>query len=389
MKRLPNNPLPISLPGCYLAGGSILSVVTKSEIADYDIYPKSKQSMISCFYHLQDSNCFVVNVSDRAVTWKCNDVMNDKGERAIIQVMTFNEFDTPEKIFEFFDFSVCMAAFDTDTSEYHFHSDFWPSVASKTLHFNPKTKFPLNSAIRVGKYTSKGYYLPRSESIKMSLAVINAGMPSSWKQLEAAIGGTYGRQIQLSVGDKEFSYENALEVLDNFVLDLSAIDTLDDFSCVRAEHLESLFAGEKLQVLTIESKNSWSSTSIFNSCTLANGILSNLTADEKKSLVLIGAELEPIDPDVVLYGYKSLKAKDDGGYENTIHRKKIDYRVGHTTTEHGSPYIYMWPSLERARKEAKAGTVIGKFEFKAKDVKVVYSNEYQVSEAHFLATVNP
>lgn len=101
MNRLPKNPLPFNLKGCYLAGGAILSVVTKKEVSDYDIYPKSKENLIDIFFHLEDEGCFVVNVSDRAITWKSNSVTNDKGERAIIQVMTFDEFDSPNKIFDF------------------------------------------------------------------------------------------------------------------------------------------------------------------------------------------------------------------------------------------------------------------------------------------------
>lgn len=383
MKRLPKNPLPFNLSGCYLAGGSILSVATKSEIADYDIYPKTKKDMIDCFYALQDDGCFVVNVSDRAITWKSNDVTNDKGERAIVQVMTFDEFDTPEKIFEFFDFSVCMAAFDADTKEYHFHADFWPSVASRTLYFNPKTRFPLNSAIRVGKYTSKGYYLPKTESIKMSLAVINAGMPSSWQELESAIGGSYGRQIQLSVGDKEFSYENALEVLDSFVLDLPSLEVGEDFSSVKAEHLESFFANQKLQILKIEHKNSWSSNTFTGTYLVCDGTFLSLSTNEKKALEQINVQMEEVDPSTIFYGYKVLKPKENGSYENIIHRKKLEYRVGNTISENDSPHIYIWPSLEKAQKEVKTGTVICKFSFKAKDVVAVNTSEYQVRELHF------
>lgn len=387
MKRLPTNPLPINLPGCYLAGGSILSIVTKSEIADYDVYPKSRKSMIDIFYVLEENNCFIVNVSDRAVTWKCNDVTNDKGERAIIQVMTFDEFNSPERIFEFFDFSVCMAAFDADTNEYHFHPDFWPSVASKTLHFNHRTKFPLNSIIRVGKYTSKGYYLPKAESVKMSLAVINAGMPTSWSDLEAAIGGSYGKQLKLAVDGKEYSYETAMEILDN--LELVIPDLEKDFSLIEAEQLESFFSGEKLKILTIEQRNQWTGFNFSSTYIFSNDILLSMSTNERDALDLIGADLEEIDPETVFHGYKVLKHKEGDSYENIIYQKKKSiYTIGNTIAETELPHIFVWPTYEKAKKELRAGGQICKFAYKAKDIISVQPSEYKVKEVFFEGIVN-
>lgn len=375
MNRLPKNPLPFRLKGCYLAGGAILSVVTKKEVSDYDIYPKSKENLIDIFFHLEDEDCFVVNVSDRAITWKSNSVTNDKGERAIIQVMTFDNFDNPAKIFDFFDFSVCMGAFDTDTNEYHFHPDFWPSVSSRTLYFNPNTRYPLNSAIRVGKYTAKGYYLPKAESIKMSLSVINNGMPSSWDELENAIGGTYGKSVKINSEGKDFSYQNALELLDSMSLDFDYQD--EDYSDINAEILEQYISEGPRKCFKIENVDEWHRSSHTSYYAVSeHGTLGDKIPTE--TYKRMGIELEEIDGDTVFYGYKTLSRKDDGTYENVVNKRKLTYQIGLETVEHDNPHIFLY-----SKPKFNRGYVTGKFSFKARHLRKIVGEEYQVEYVKF------
>lgn len=216
MNRLPKNPNIFELTGCYIAGGAIHSLVTKTEINDYDIYPKSLNDFGNILYTLNDNSCFVVNISDRAITFKSNTEKKDSGERMIVQVMFFDWFETSDKIFDKFDFTICMAAYDCDSMKYEFHPDFYPDIASKSLRFNNNTQYPISSLIRTQKYKKKGYHFGKSESLKLALAIANNGLPTSWKELESQIGGTYGRQIELDTKDLPYSYENAIEILNDF-----------------------------------------------------------------------------------------------------------------------------------------------------------------------------
>jgi hypothetical protein len=390
MNKLPKNPLPFGLSGCYLAGGAILSIVTKNEVSDYDIYPKSKEAMLEAFHQIYDNNCFLVSVSDRAVTFKCNDVLNDAGERAIIQVMTFDEFETPEKIFEYFDFSVCMCAFDTDTEQYHFGPEFWQSVASRTLYFNPKTRYPLNSAIRVGKYTSKGYFLPKAESIKISLAVINSGMPKSWDELEATIGGTYGRQLRLDVGDTEFSYENALTFLSDMVLDVSNYETDQDYSDIKAEELEFIFSSSAIKYVDVVTEGDFISSGYSIRAVLDGyGNLKPLSKTEEEILKVLGVVFEELDPETRIGGYKFLIKKDDGSYENSIFRpKKMLYAIGEEATEPNSPHIFIYPLNTMNRLGNNKNGTKCSFSFLIKDLKKVTSSEYSVITTRFERVVD-
>jgi hypothetical protein len=345
MNRLPTHPHPFhGLDKCFVAGGAILSAVTKTDVSDYDIYPKSKEAMLEVIYYLMDEEgCFIVNISDRAVTLKSNTYKNDKDERVIVQVMMFDEFDTADKIFEFFDFTVCMAAFDCDTKEYHFHKDFWMDVAGKTIRFNPKTRYPLNSMMRLSKYRAKGYTLPTSEMVRMSLTLMQSPLPNSWDELEAVIGGTYGQQVKLHTEGKEFSVQAAIDLFDDLNVDMLYPDASTDYSNFSADDFEMAFTEEKVYKFTRPEKDSW-----FSSIGPREALMSTdgrVIVDSGNAIklreMLKRESFEAAPSDMMVYGYKTLNELPDGTLENVVNRKKIKYAVGEWTEEPVSPHIFV------------------------------------------------
>jgi hypothetical protein len=253
MSRLPKDFDPIGLTECYIAGGSILSTATKATINDYDIYPKSRKGFEDAVTILMENNCNLINVSNRALTFKSNNMLNNDGKRMLFQVMIFDFFPTTNYIFEHFDFTVCMAAFDCDTKEYAFHPDFYSDIASKTIRFNPKTKYPLNSLIRVTKYQSKGYYISKFENAKIALSIANVGLPNSWEELENQLGGAYGKTIKLHTKDIEFNLENALSLLSdmNFEPAYDDADT-DKLEAVKVDELLNCFIEEDVEYFPLK-----------------------------------------------------------------------------------------------------------------------------------------
>lgn len=206
-----------SIKGCYTAGGAVLSEVTKTPINDYDIYPKNNEGLLNAIsYLLEDEGGFVVGHTDKALTIKTNQVDLKTNLRTIYQIILTDFYPTAESIFEHFDFTVCMAAYDGDTEQLEVHPKFWQDVASRTLRFHMGTLFPLNSLLRIKKYTDRGYFLPKSEHIKMILAAAKKGIPNSWEEFEAQIGGIYGKTVVLDENAKQtaFSIEAAVEILD-------------------------------------------------------------------------------------------------------------------------------------------------------------------------------
>lgn len=355
MKRLPELD-PIGLTGCYIAGGSVLSAVTRTEIADYDIYPKNKQALLDVCMTLADANTYVVSVTDRAITFKSNDIIMDNDERAVFQVMRFADTDTPDKIFSAFDFTVCMGAYDCDTKQYTFHDDFWPDVASKSLRFNPGTKFPLNSLIRIQKYIKKGYTAGKGEIAKIALAVANKGMPTSWTELEQQLGGIYGRELKLKVEDTPFSFEAAIEILSD--LDYNSQLEDQDFSWVGPNELEVLCSGEIPQQYSFASEPTapyrimlvhQASTSYFK-----------LNADNSLSKGKLHPNLAELIPEVesntiplkeaplgYITAWKHLQKDKDGNLIGAVYsgnHNGVTYNVGEATEWNQSPYLFAYLS---------------------------------------------
>lgn len=205
----------VIIPGCYIAGGSILSIVTKTPVNDYDVYPKSQDDLVNiCSFIVDEYNAHVLHVSKRAITFKSNYLLNAKKERMNIQVILLSDFDTPETIFKKFDFTVCMAAYDCDTKEFIFHPYFYEDVASRKLNVNVDTDFPYASLNRISKYEKKGYSISQGDRLKLGLAIAKRGMPEDWESLEEAIGGFYGKQTCIDKS-KEYNFDNAIEALSN------------------------------------------------------------------------------------------------------------------------------------------------------------------------------
>lgn len=353
MNRLPARPYPFaSLEKCFVAGGAILSAVTKSDVSDYDIYPKSTEAAIETIYYLmEDEGCFIVNISDRAITLKSNTVMNAKDERVIVQVMMFDEYETAAKIFEFFDFTVCMAAFDCDTKQYVFHPDFWIDVAGKTIRFNPKTRYPLNSMMRLGKYRAKGYTLPTSEMVRMSLTLMTSELPTSWDELEAVIGGTYGQQVKLHTEGKEFSIQTAIDLFDDLDVDLLLPDASTDYSDFSADDFEMAFTNEKVYAFEIPAQTGMWSSVVGRKMTLIteDGRISASGAKANRLRELLKKEpFETAPTDMMVYGYKTFKELPDGTLENCINHKKLRYAIGEWTEEPKHPHIYVHPKAGSA-----------------------------------------
>ena len=119
-----------------VAGGCITSLFTNKEINDVDMYFKSKKDLSDFLYEEMQAN-WVIAHTDKAILFKYD---NKK-----IQAIYFKFYETAEQIFDTFDFTVCMGAYDFDKEEFVLHNDFLRHNASKILKFNSNTAFPIVS----------------------------------------------------------------------------------------------------------------------------------------------------------------------------------------------------------------------------------------------------
>lgn len=369
----------IFVEGAFVAGGAVLSKITKQPISDYDIYPKSRNNIPSIIQYLLDDSCFVVNVSNRAITLKSNNIINKNGERAIIQVMTFDDFNTAEKIFSKFDFSVCMVAYDFDNKTYHFGDNFWKDVASRSITFNPGTAYPLASMIRVHKYKEKGYNIGISQMTKIGVAVSNTKI-ESYDDLAESIGGQYGEQINTaSLAEKygDFSIDNVYKILDE--VSLASV-----YTSMGADY-------EDFQKFVTSIEDGCDFTQCFFVGDYVIDKLNNKVYCCNKDMITlmksIGLGNNPSDDfDGYVYGYKVLKPLEDGTYQNTTHHKKYFYKIGVINEELNFPNLYVF---KKPTKSYKDGNETWLVRFKLDDVKDhPMTNQVQVTALELVKRID-
>lgn len=186
----------------FVAGGAITSTVLGTEINDLDIYAKDKLSTLKLLKFM-DEKSNLMSVTDKSV------LGNHSGTN--INIVYLDTYPTAEHIFQSFDFTIVMAAWDSETETITHHPDYLYDVAKRRIVFNPKTKFPLVSLLRVQKYEARGFKISRAEFIKIAVEVTKLNI-ASWKDCDEHIGGMYGELFETRFKDTPFS----LDVLYDF-----------------------------------------------------------------------------------------------------------------------------------------------------------------------------
>ena len=190
--------------GCFLAGGAVNSAFTGRDIVDFDLYFKSEQTFRQAVEDAFDDGLWCAQASHRSVTFS-------DGGSTTLQFMHFEFFDSAAAVFDAFDFTICMGAWDTSAKEFVLHPDFLTDCAARRLRFHSGTRFPLISALRVLKYQERGYAIDRANMLQLAMACAALDL-QSWEDLEHQIGGLYGDRIQIT-RDGEFSLERAIRAV--------------------------------------------------------------------------------------------------------------------------------------------------------------------------------
>ena len=195
-----------------VAGGSITSLFCNREINDIDMYFRSKKDLSDFLYNEMNGN-WVISHTDKAILFKYNGIK--------IQAIYFKFFETAEDIFNTFDFTVCMGAFDFNTEKFVLHKDFLKHNVSKMLQFNSNTAYPIVSALRINKYLGKGYYISKAEYLRVMLTILNSHI-DTYEQLKEQIGGMYGENYDNLLEPKDgedFSIEKIIDKMKYLNLD--------------------------------------------------------------------------------------------------------------------------------------------------------------------------
>lgn len=210
--------------GVILAGGCFTSAFCMTPINDIDVYFKNEESFFAFLDELECSDewCsanLMLNLSNKAVT------LLDTTTNMLIQLIFNKWYPTVEDVFNNFDFTVNMCAFDmsllsTDEHEIlEMNIDFEKHNLQRQLVFNMNTQYPICSAQRVNKYKEKGYNITPHEFNKVCLAIALIKI-DSWDSFHEQIGGFYGMGDTLDY-TSEFKEQHVIDYInDNGYLDL-------------------------------------------------------------------------------------------------------------------------------------------------------------------------
>ena len=189
--------------GAWVAGGSLTSVFTGAPVNDVDIYFKDADSFKMAVEQAYADGMWCVSKTSRAVTFAYGD--------SIVQLMHFRWFESPQAIFDSFDFTCCMAAMDCETKEIIMHDDFMKHASQRFLKFHSGTSFPFGTVARVLKYQKRGYTIGTNEMLRIALKCGTVSL-ASWDDLKEQIGGQYGESVSIS-GEGDFSLDAAIEAM--------------------------------------------------------------------------------------------------------------------------------------------------------------------------------
>lgn len=190
-----------------IAGGLLTSVFSGKEVNDVDCYFRSREDFHNMLKDLEDEGgIYITSITDKSLTLTglCG---------ATVQLIYTGFYETPQDIFNDFDWTVNMCAYDFETDEIVHDENFLTDLATRKLRFNKGTAFPLISAIRIQKYVNKGYNITLSETRRVLLEVAKLDI-STREEFVKHVGGMYGSAaLRLLDDTEEFDLDRAMDKL--------------------------------------------------------------------------------------------------------------------------------------------------------------------------------
>ena len=201
-----------------LAGGAITALFSGERIRDWDIYFRFSEDRDKAEVAFLREGRLTFS-TDLARTYKW-------GQRQkVFQLIHSQELSgEPEQIFEHYDFTICMAAYDFVNKTFVFHPDFFKHLALRRLVFHHKTLFPICSLLRTIKYQKRGFAVGGIEILKIGLAIqaleINtyADLRRQLMGIDTAFLAELTNQFKEGeLAEQSYNIERFLEMMDDYV----------------------------------------------------------------------------------------------------------------------------------------------------------------------------
>jgi hypothetical protein len=198
-----------------IAGGAVRAVFANESISDFDVYFKSPADQEAFVSFMNGAKFEKTYRTDVAITYAREDGLK------IQAIIMPNLIGLPaNEVIDRFDYSVCMGAYDFDTSSFVLGDTFLEHIAARELVYNVNGKYPIASLFRLRKYIRKGYTISGTESIKLALS-INALHIQDYKQLKEQLEGIdtlflkemTDKLISPSYGEKQYDFKEFMNLV--------------------------------------------------------------------------------------------------------------------------------------------------------------------------------
>jgi|CXWL01.1.fsa_nt_gi hypothetical protein len=207
-----------------IAGGAITALFTGQKIRDWDIYFRNAadcQQAVTWF----GINGTLANETDTSKSYHLG-----KQEKPYQLIVMPDLFGDPKTIFNYYDFTVCMAAYqfreDGKDEGFVFGDDFFKHIGQRRLVFHAGTMFPICSMLRVMKYVKKGFFITGMELLKIGLSIHSLKM-DTYADLRRQLQGidtafladlTAQMKPDEPLGVKKYIMEEFMTMMEDFVM---------------------------------------------------------------------------------------------------------------------------------------------------------------------------
>jgi hypothetical protein len=231
----------------FVAGGMITSLFTNKEINDVDIYFRDDESAYQLADYFLDGSS-IVSSTNKALQY-----IDHNNNQLLVQLIHYKFYDKAEDIFESFDFTINMGAFDFEKEQFVLHKEFLKHNSQRILKLGGKTDYPLITATRLAKYEDRGYKVSKAEMFRIMLSCMNLDI-NTYDELKEHLGGMYGEMYNKLVDEldenKPFDLEYVIEELGKLVLSENYFDVREFGHIDKEAALENMDKSAKIYVDT-------------------------------------------------------------------------------------------------------------------------------------------
>lgn len=355
----------------FVAGGAITSLFTNKNINDVDIYFRDEKDLINFIIEIYNNNHWIVSCTDKSILFQYK---REDNNHIDIQLIYFKYFKDVYEIFNTFDFTVNMGAFDFKTEEFVFHDDFLKHNSQRILKFNDKTAFPIISLLRVQKYKEKGFSISKPELVRIALTCMKLKI-STYDDLKKHLGGMYGVNLDKlfeEIEGKEFDLQEAIDIIANVAF------SDDYFVKPKERHFENLD-----EIIEIIEKEKFNAIKFKNTTyrILPDGKLSKTSNEKLANYVDINAFFKNKRI------YKFVKKYNDG-ILRSFYDNKFIYKINEEVVannegwNNGALYFSLSKSnIDRINYYYNSKKVLIEATFKTEDIIDVDGNTIMVTKA--------